>query len=201
MTTRHIVSAMLLSTMLAGCGIAARIELEKHNKELVAQSDAAVAVCDANFPKGNPKIAVSRIKCINDAWSIKMSAFGTDQDLVAAVMADAAAIAEKVQAGTMTLAEGNAAIATKWSQAVSESEHRANGRNSVAAQQIAAAAQQQAASAATMEALSPTPMRAPVTCIHTGNDDLQLAGARCRSRLAASSRKSVARRFQHVLGR
>ena len=87
---------------------------------------------------------------------------------------------EIIQNGKMTIAEGNAAIAQRWSQAVSEAEQRTNARNSVIAQGNAAAAQQQAAAAANtaawasmIQATKPppvTPVVNPrVTCIHTGN--------------------------------
>jgi hypothetical protein len=71
----------------------------------------------------------------------------------------------------MTLAEGNAEIAEKWSQAVSESKRRQNGDGSVIAQQTAAVAQQESASAASTAAWASV-MQAnrammPVTCMHT----------------------------------
>jgi hypothetical protein len=146
---------------LSGCGIAMQIQAQEQakkqaavNAQLVAQSDAAKADCDVKFPPGNAKQAVVRRKCLNDAFSIRLPTLGADQDLAQAVMADAMVIAEKVQNGKMTIAEGNAAIAERWSQAVSESQQRANARNSVMAEQNAAAAQQQAAAAANTAAFA-----------------------------------------------
>jgi hypothetical protein len=120
---------------LGGCGIAQRIEAEKQAKELaernaqlIEQSNAAIADCNTNFQKGNPKIQVARVKCLNDALSIRMATFGNDKDLVAAFMADRMVIAEKIQNGKMTFAEGDAASAQRWSQArimiTSLKEHR-----------------------------------------------------------------------------
>ena len=101
-----------------------------------------MAACDAKFPAGDSKTAVVRRKCINDGFAIKLPTFGPDQDLVRGVMADSMVIAEQVQSGKMTIADGNAAIAEKWSKAVTRVERRANSKNSVLAQQSAAAAQQ-----------------------------------------------------------
>jgi hypothetical protein len=100
---------------------------------------------------------------MNDAMAIRMLLFGTDQDLAQAFMADRMMVAEKVQNGKMTIVEGNAAVAEKWSQAVSESQRRRNATLSVAAQQEAAAAQGSAASA------SWAAMNRSVTCMRTGN--------------------------------
>ena len=57
------------------------------------------------------------------------------------------AIAEQVQNGKMSVAEGGTVVTEKWSQEVSESQRRRNASLSLAAQQDAAAAQQDAAAA------------------------------------------------------
>lgn len=74
-------------------------------------------------------------------------------------MAKRMAIAEQMQSGKMNFAEGEAAITEKWSQAVSESQQRANARNSVTAQQQTAAAANTAAWAAMAQATKPPPMQ------------------------------------------
>ena len=118
---------LAIGLTLSGCGIAQHIQAEEPAKQqaaqsaqLVQQSKTAMAACDAEFPAGNPKTAVARRKCINDGFAIRLPTFGLDQDLVRAVLADSMVIAEKVQNGKMTIAEGNAAIGEKWSQAVAE---------------------------------------------------------------------------------
>ena len=161
MRTAHICT-VLLGMALAGCGIAKRMEAQEQAKQLAAQSDAALADCNAKIPAPNPKTVVARVKCLNDAMAIRMPLFGTDQDLALAYMADRTMVAEKIENGKMTMAEGNAAVAEKWSQAVSESQRRRNATASVAAQQDAAAAQGSAASAAWAA------MNRPVTCMRTG---------------------------------
>jgi hypothetical protein len=172
---------------LSGCGIAQQIQAQEQakkqaeiNAQLVDQAKAAAAACDTNFPKGNPKIEIARVKCLNDAMTIMMPVFGPDQDLAGAFMADRAVIAEKTQNGKMTFAEGNAAIAQRWSQAVSESQQRRNAAMSTNAQVAGAVAQQQAAAAANtaawasmIQATKPPPLTPVVpvvnpsfTCTH-----------------------------------
>lgn len=154
-TPHRIATISVLGLALAGCGISQRAEREQQVQDLAArnaqlqeQGRIAVAACDAQYQKGNPKTAVARIKCLNDGLSIQLPTFGPDQDLVQAFMAERVVIAERIQAGKMTYAEGTAAIAEKWSQAVNVSQQRRDVTAAVAAQQSAAAAQQQAANLA-----------------------------------------------------
>jgi hypothetical protein len=166
---------LTISLMLSGCGIARPIQAEEpanqqavQSAQLVQQSKTAMVSCDAEFPSGNPKTAVARRKCINDGFAIRLPTFGPDQDLVRAVLADSMVIAEKVQSGKMTIAEGNAAIAEKWSQAVTESQQRSKSTNSVLAQQSAAAAPQQAVAPANGAAVTPVDLPG-FTCIQNGS--------------------------------
>jgi hypothetical protein len=95
--------------------------------------------------------------------------FGPDQDLVRDVLADSMITAQNVQDGKMTIAEGNAAIAEKWSQAVTASQKRANSKNTPLAQQSAAAgAQQPASSAADGTAVIPVDLPG-FTCVQNGS--------------------------------
>ena len=112
---------------LAGCGIAHRTQAQDQanlqaarNAQLVTQSDFALADCNAKFPAGNPKIQVARMRCLNDALAIQMPIFGPYQDLMQTWMAARMAVAEQIQNRKMTIAEGDAIIAEKWSQVVSE---------------------------------------------------------------------------------
>ena len=134
------VPLLCVALTLAGCGIAQRIQAQEQAKQLSERSQAAAAVCNAKFPAGNAKIEVARIGCLNDALAILMPTFGSDQDLVQAHLAERMVVAEQMQNGTITIAQGNAIITEKWSQVVSESQRRQNARQSVNAQQSAAAA-------------------------------------------------------------
>ncbi|MFZ3339192.1 MAG: hypothetical protein WBE99_11410 [Xanthobacteraceae bacterium] len=165
----------ILGLALCGCGVAPRVQAEDPakqqaalNPQLIQQSKAAMAACDAKFPAGDPKTAVVRRTCINDGFAIRLPTFGPDQDLVRAVMADSMVVADQVQSGKMTIAEGNAAIADKWSKAVTESQRRANSKNSVLAQQSAAAAQQQSAAAAQPAGVVPVDLPG-FACTQNGN--------------------------------
>ena len=151
---RITLTLIVLSFALCSCGTAPQPQANDQAKQqavldarLIEQSKAAMAACDAKFPAGDPTSAVVRRKCINDGFAIRLPTFGPDQDLVQAVMADSMVIAGQIQNGKMTIAEGNAAIAEKWSKAVTESQRRANSKNSVLAQQSAAAGPQQSAAA------------------------------------------------------
>ena len=79
--------------------------------------------CKLKFP-ADQKVAVAKMQCLENALAIKLPTFGTDQDLVRAYMATATVIAEQVQSGKMTFIQGNAALADKWSQVVSEAQRR-----------------------------------------------------------------------------
>jgi hypothetical protein len=155
MRTAGVLSAVPLSAAVAGCGIAQRMQAKEQAKQLAAQSDAAIADCNAKIPVGNPTTIVSRMQCLNDAMAIRMPLFGSDQDLAQAFMTYRMAVAEQVQKGKMSIAEGNAAIAEKWSQEVSESQRRRNATLSVAAEQDAASAQQSAAAASWSAVMQP----------------------------------------------
>ena len=169
----------LLAVNLALCGCAAARSASPDDRaeqpaaqsaQLIQQSKTAIAACDSEFPSGNPKTAVARRKCINDGFAIRLPTFGPDQDLVRGVLADSMVIAEKVQGGQMTIAEGNSAIAEKWSQAVTESQKRANSKNSVLAQQSSAAAQQQQAVRPAADDATIAPVDLPgFKCTQNGN--------------------------------
>jgi hypothetical protein len=154
-----------VSLALSGCGMARQFQQAEQTKELRAQAKAATDDCNAKFPLGNPKIEVARVQCLNSAFAILMPTFGPDQDLAQVFMADRLVIAEQIQSGKLDIAEGNAQIASKWSEVVSESQNRQMARQSVAAQQDVASAQRAqafAASLAAINAATPRPAPAPM---------------------------------------
>jgi hypothetical protein len=135
----------------------------EQNQQLREQAKSATAECNAKYPVGNPKIEVARVQCLNSAFSILMPTFGPDQDLAQLFMTDRLVIAEQMQSGKIDFAEGNAQIAAKWSEAVSESQRRQMARQSVAAEQNAANAQRAQAFAASLAAINAAnpPLPAP----------------------------------------
>ncbi len=177
--------AMVAGLALSGCGIAQQIQAREQaqkqaalNAQLREQSNAAEADCNARIPRGNPKTAVARVKCLNDAFAIRLPTFGSDSDLGQTFMAYRAAVAEQEAAGKITDAQAVLLVTQEESREIDESQRRHNATASAAAQVISANAQQQAASAAQasaaasmIEATRPPPLPAPAinpgfTCTH-----------------------------------
>jgi len=102
--------------------------------------------CNQQFPPGNPKTAMKRARCINDALALLLPTF-PNADLLQVLMASRLAIIEQYAAGKITQAQANAAIAQKVSQLVAEEQRRDLVRRSVITQERAAAAQARAAAA------------------------------------------------------
>jgi hypothetical protein len=121
MRTSHVICVPLLGSILAGCGIAAQMQAEQHNKDLIAQMNNDLAACKARFGAIEQKTFLDRVRCLNDAMAIGLPAM-PDQDLVSAYMAERIVIAEQVQAGKMTLDEGVATITARWSQVSDQSD-------------------------------------------------------------------------------
>jgi hypothetical protein len=134
------ICVVFVALMIAGCGIARQYQAREQTQQLQLQAKAANDDCNAKFPMGNPKIEVARVQCLNSTFAILMPTFGPDQDLAQVFMADRLVIAEQIQGGKIDLAEGNAEIAAKWSEVVSESQQRQMARQSVAAQEQSARA-------------------------------------------------------------
>src|SRR5215469_6558151 len=62
--------ALVLASLIAGCGIARQRELAAQVAALREQSATAMKECGEKFPPGNPKIAVARAQCVNAALAI-----------------------------------------------------------------------------------------------------------------------------------
>jgi hypothetical protein len=137
--------ALALAALLVGCGIARQRELAAQIAALREQSAAAMKECGEKFPPGNPKIAVARAQCVNGAFAILQPTMPYP-DLIQVFMADHLAVAEEVQIGRTTIAQGNAILAHKWSELVAEEQRRNLANRSVmAAEQQASAASSAAA--------------------------------------------------------
>jgi hypothetical protein len=155
---QHSLFLVALSVLLAGCGIARQRELQAQREALQAQSKAAVEQCNQTYPTGDPKTAVARAKCENEAVGIQRPLMPYP-DLMDLFFASRIAIAEQFQNGKITLAQANETLAIKRSEIIAEEQRRVNSNRAVAAQQ-------QAASAAMIGALS---AGAPRTCTTFGN--------------------------------
>jgi hypothetical protein len=116
---------------------------------------------------------------------------GSNQNIYQTFLAQRLAIAEQIQSGKVTAAEGVAAISQRWSEANSKAQRQNAIAQTAAAQQNAAAAQQWAAEAAKaaadwqafgqtlaganqayaagLAASQPQTVRLETSCMHIGN--------------------------------
>jgi hypothetical protein len=174
MKAAHLVCCVAtLAAALSGCAADQAQQQAKQNADLAARAKAAIANCNANFPSNATGIAVQRMQCLNDAEMIELPTYGSDQDLMLAYMTANMVLAEKLQAGKMTVAEYNAAIAAGGSRVASESQQRANARNAANAQSFAAAAAFVQATRPPAAQSPPVATTAPVvnpsfTCVRSG---------------------------------
>ncbi len=119
--TRHICG---IACLLSGC---ADYQAKQRTAELNEQAKAAALDCAKKFPLTR-KTIVAIVQCANAAWAITLPTLGSDQDLFQTFMAQRLAIAEQVQSGKISLAEGEAAISKKLSEAHSEAQSRNDDR-------------------------------------------------------------------------
>ena len=114
-------------------------------EELAKQYERAKRDCVNKFPTDIPKTIVAKVECLNTAQAVVLPTWGNNRDLIQTWMAYRVVIAERIQNKEMTVAEGDGAIAQRWSEAQTEIQRR----NAYAAQ---AAAQQNAAQNAAVDA-------------------------------------------------
>jgi hypothetical protein len=139
-------AALTLAALIAGCGLARQRELAAQMAALREQSAAAMKECGEKFPPGNPKMAVARAQCVNAALVIVQPTLPYP-DLLQVYMADHMAVAEDIQAGRTSIAQGNAVLARKWSELVGEEQRRRLANRAVTAQEQTAAAASSTAAA------------------------------------------------------
>jgi hypothetical protein len=130
---------VLIGVTLAGCGLTGQQELQARKDELNAQSKAAMESCNETHPGGNPKTAVARAKCQTEAMAIRLPIM-TYPDLLRSFIATRMVVAEQVQDGKLTIAQGNEIVANKLSEMVTEEQRRNLANRSVRAQEGIAAA-------------------------------------------------------------
>ena len=150
----RIVWVVVLCGLLAGCGIARQREMQARNDALKEQSRIAMEDCNTKLPKGNPKTAIVRAQCVNDALVIMRPIFPYP-DLLDLSMAHRLAVAERYQKGQITGPQANEELAQKNSELTAEEQRRLLANRSVGAQESMAAASIMAAG--------------PKTCTRIGN--------------------------------
>ncbi|WP_244651850.1 hypothetical protein [Bradyrhizobium diazoefficiens] len=134
----RIVMVLALCAVVGGCGLMARRELEEKQQVATAQMQAGLAECKARFP-AEAKRYVEKTSCdYNAAQAIRP--FLTYPDLFDKEWAERTLLAERLQAGKLTLAEANVQAASVHSQIAEDEQRRNLASRSVNAQEAAAAA-------------------------------------------------------------
>jgi hypothetical protein len=146
--------AAFIGLAVASCGLARQREMQERATALNAQSQAAAEACNTTVPAGNPKTAVARARCQMDALEIRRPIV-TYPDLMDSFIATRMSVAEQIQNGRLTIAQGTEILANKNSELVSEEQRRNLSKRAVAAQESAAAASWAASG--------------PVSCTKIGN--------------------------------
>jgi hypothetical protein len=141
MKVAQTIFAVLLAAALSGC---ADYQAQQQAAQIKGQNKAAMRDCKNKFSTVTPQNIVAAAQCRNAAMAITLPLLGSNQDLAQRFMAQRLAIAEKVQKGKLTVAEGSAAIWQKYSEAESELQRRIQ---TAAAQRQTPAAQQNTADA------------------------------------------------------
>lgn len=154
MGTKAIVGVVLIvAPILAGCGLVARKEQAEREAALKHQFEATLADCNQRLPP-NTKRQRDRANCINGAMNLYRGSLPFT-DLLDQEMAARLAIAEQVETGKLTLAQGDLEFSRVHSNLVAEEQRRMLASRSVNAQESAASAAWRAS--------------APVTCTRSGN--------------------------------
>ena len=130
---RTLTAILGVAILLSGCGIARRHqEIEQAQQGLVA----AKAECQAQkFPTH-----VEKAQCLGDAERQYHLPFASQPDLILRKIALRNALAVKVDAHQMTLADAELELANEDSRAATERLARSNAQRSVAAHERSAAA-------------------------------------------------------------
>jgi hypothetical protein len=138
MKVAQAIFAVLLAAALSGC---ADYQAQQQAAQIKGQNKAATRDCRNRFSTVTPENIVVAAQCRNAAMAITLPLLGSNQDLAQRFMAQRLAIAEQVQKGKLTVAEGSTAIWQKYSEAESELQRRIAIAQTAAAQQNTADAQ------------------------------------------------------------
>lgn len=135
----RVVAVLALCVMVGGCGLTARHERQEQMAAAKVTIAQGFADCKTQYPEGS-KQYVAKNKC--DALAAQtIKPYVTWPDLFDKDWAARAVIAERLQAGKMTLAEANQEAAQTHSQIAAEEQQRNLASRSVAAQEAVAVAE------------------------------------------------------------
>lgn len=129
---------MAVCLALAGCGLARQAERQEQMNAAKASMAQGFEDCKARFPEGS-KNYIEKDKC-NAAAATVIRPFTPYPDLFDNYWAKRAVLAERLQAGKLTLAEANAEATQTQSDIAAEEQRRNLANRSVGAQESAAAA-------------------------------------------------------------
>lgn len=119
MKAASVILIMLISVGLAGCGLE-QVAAQQQEK----QYQAALADCNARIPTVNRTNVVAKMQCTNNAIALALPELGSNSDLLQTYLAYRASVAEQIQDGRITGAQGAALITQRWSEVVSEAQRR-----------------------------------------------------------------------------
>lgn len=142
-----------LCAILGGCGLVAAKQREEEFARARAQADGIFAECDAKIPKEKGQI-VNRTRCRAPGFSLLRN-FAPYPDLMDQEAAYRMAMAERIDAGQITMAQAELEAAENRSRLIAEEQRRSLSNRAVSAQESVAAAQWRAS--------------APVSCTRIGN--------------------------------
>jgi len=128
---------VVLASALCGCGLARQREMQTQLAAAKEQSNVALQECQAKFPQIAATTVVAHAQCLNDALAI-MRPVSNNPDLLNSFMTTRMVVAERVQKGQITIAQGNEEVANKWSEIVAEEQRRSLANRSVSAQEATA---------------------------------------------------------------
>jgi hypothetical protein len=133
---KRLIILLHVGLFVAGCAAIEQRDTQARNNELIASAKAATTACNEKISEGDPNKAMARAQCQRDAASI---ARPTERypDLGDAFWATRMRIAEQVQAGKLTIAEGNELITNKSVELNNEGQRRATADRAVRAQEDA----------------------------------------------------------------
>jgi hypothetical protein len=134
----RILGIVALCVALAGCGLMARKERQEQMAAAKAAMEQAFADCKAQWPEVS-KQAVERNRCYSIAAQPTRQ-FNTYPDIFDKVWADRAVIAERLQAGKLTVAEATQQLTQTISDATAEEQRRNLANRAVSAQEAMAVA-------------------------------------------------------------
>jgi hypothetical protein len=125
-------------------------------RELLAQAKAAALACDEKLPAGNSRTAVARAQCQFEAAKISRPTV-IFPDLADTFWATRMRVAEEVQGGKLTIAQGNEIISNKNSEVTTEGQRRMAADRAISAQENANRAALFAAYMASLKPSTPPP--------------------------------------------